>query len=125
MKTEWQDWFEREDASRREAREEDRMRGANNLHKLMEGPPRRGMPGYASDQGGDPDHESSAPYPVPWIISCADCDDPEKIAMCPMCDLPCCRACQDAGHCCASPEAEGGRLRLAARRRRLPPDRAG
>ena len=53
MKTEWQVWFELEDAARREAREEDRMRGAKNLEKLMEGPPRRGMPGYASDQGGD------------------------------------------------------------------------
>ena len=50
-KTEWQDWFERKDAARREAREEDRMRGANSLQKLMEGPPRRGMPAYASDQG--------------------------------------------------------------------------
>ena len=40
-KTEWQDWFELEDAKR----------GANNLQKLMEGPPRRGMPGYASDHG--------------------------------------------------------------------------
>jgi len=80
-----------------------------------------GLPGCASDRGGDSDYTSSAPYPVPWIISCADCDDLEKTAMCPMCDLPCCRTCQDAGHCCASPEAEGGRLRLAA----LPPDRAG
>ena len=45
-KTEWQDWFELEDVARREAREEDRMRGAKNLQKLTEGPPRRGMPGY-------------------------------------------------------------------------------
>ena len=49
MKTEWQDWFELEDSARREARGEDHMRGAENLQKLMEGPPRRGMPGYASD----------------------------------------------------------------------------
>ena len=27
------------------------MRGANNLQKLKEGPPRRGMPGYANVQG--------------------------------------------------------------------------
>ena len=47
--TEWQDWFELEDAARREAREEDRMRGANNFQKLKEGPPRSGMPGYVID----------------------------------------------------------------------------
>ena len=123
--TEWQDWFELEDAARREAREEDRMRGANNFQKLKEGSPRRCMPGYASDHGGDPDHESSAPDLVPWIISCAGCDDPDMIAVCPMCDLPRCRLCEDAGRCCTSPQAEGGRLRLAARRQRLPADRAG
>ena len=50
-KTEWQDWFEREVAARREAREEDRMRGANNIWKLRAGPPRRGMPGYVGDNG--------------------------------------------------------------------------
>ena len=44
--------------------------------------------------------------------------------MCPMCDLPRCRTCEDAGHCCASPQAEDGRLRWAARRQRLSPDKA-
>lgn len=48
-KTEWQDSFELENAARREAREEDFMRRANNLQRLMEGPLRRGMLGYASD----------------------------------------------------------------------------
>ena len=61
----------------------------------------------------------------PRIRTCGYCDDPNLSTVCPICDLPCCRACQDVGLCCTSPEAEGGRLRLALRRQGLPPDRAG
>ena len=73
-KTEWQDWIGFEDGARREARGEDSTRGANSLawpQHGMEGPPRSAV----------------AILRRLWIISCADCDDPEKTAMCPMCDL--------------------------------------
>ena len=77
------------------------------------------------DRDRDRSHRASNRAWTLWVPVCGDCDDPDKATACPRCDLPGCWACQAVAQCCASPEADGGRLRLALRRRGLPPDRAG
>ena len=71
-KTEWQDWVELEDAARREAREE--ARGSfleDSVQKLMEGPPRRRMPGYDS-QASCPRHYAAGKEAGPHVLGDKD-----------------------------------------------------
>ena len=107
-KTEWQDWFELEDAARREAREEDRIRGENNLWKLRAGPLRRGMPGYVGDIGSSnrddnqpflqqlPDTGASDPIeprPKSWwkvATQCQRCERNDAEELCDRCGLLVC-----------------------------------
>ena len=52
---------------------------------------------------------------MPVKFWCDDCDDLDKVGVCPKCDLPVCERCESWGYCCASPQAARGRLRVAAR----------
>ena len=140
-KAEWLDWVMSEDTRRREARDMDRMLGPGGCQDRG-----LGLAGRPSDHGGAllggrmlgasssmrawncPGRSPLSDFDTMLCLrirSCEVCGAPAQATVCPMCGLPCCRACQNLGHCCTCPAAEGGRLRLARRRQDLPPDRAG